>query len=209
MKWFTLIPLITSSILTLIGILSFLINSRYTFENARRDQLYRQRESIRAYGIAIISTIQSYTNAEIEYLNQRFKIDTDIKLGKQINPTRSQYVYSLKQALKKEETNLKIKILNSNLEISTIEFNDIQKEIIKTYQKIKVFTKNLNIDNVTITNQIDITIIESQLNGEMKFLLRRFRKAQNDLTDQILVNNFYKNIIIKLKKIKKIRKVPK
>lgn len=188
------LPLVTSTILAIIGVASFIINSKYTHDNTRVASLLRQRESIRAYGVSMIEVMQVFVNAEITYLNERRKLDEDLKKNHPIKPDRSQYVYQLKKDVKTAEVALKTKVWNANIEISKLEFGNTQKTIFNTFKKITVITKNMNIDNQSLLSEKEINILETQLNAEIQRLLRQFVKAQDNLTHDIQTTNLFSNL---------------
>lgn len=185
------LPLVTSTILAIIGVLSFIINSKYTHDNTRVAALLRQRESIRAYGVSMIDVMQVFVNVEIEYLKERRKLEDDLSKGIQIKPDRSQYVYQLKKDVKAAEVSLKAKVWNANIEISKLEFGNTQKTIFDTFRKITVITKNMNIDQQVLMSEKEIDILETQLNAEIQRLLRQFVKAQDNLTHEIQTTDLF------------------
>ncbi|NBL00334.1 MAG: hypothetical protein EOM50_20485, partial [Erysipelotrichia bacterium] len=155
MTWQTSLPIITSSLLTIVGVSSFVMNAKSIHDTSKTNSLIRQRSSIRKYAVDVLNVMQNYTNLEIAYLRERLKIDQDLANNKSISNDRSIYVYQLKHDLKQAEVALQSKIWNSHIEISRLEFRDLQSAIFKSFRRIKILTKNINIEHSSFETDLE------------------------------------------------------
>ena len=185
MTWQTSLPIITSSLLTIVGVSSFVMNAKSIHDTSKTNSLIRQRSSIRKYAVDVLNVMQNYTNLEIAYLRERLKIDQDLANNKSISNDRSIYVYQLKHDLKQAEVALQSKIWNSHIEISRLEFRDLQSAIFKSFRRIKILTKNINIEHSSFETDLEINVLNGELNNEIQALLKQFATAQNKLTKDI------------------------
>lgn len=185
MTWQTSLPIITSSLLTIVGISSFVMNAKSIHDTSKTNSLIRQRSSIRKYAVDVLNVMQNYTNLEIAYLRERLKIDQDLANNKSISNDRSIYVYQLKHDLKQAEVALQSKIWNSHIEISRLEFRDLQSAIFKSFRRIKILTKNINIEHSSFETDLEINVLNGELNNEIQALLKQFATVQNKLTKDI------------------------
>lgn len=185
MTWQTSLPIITSSLLTIVGVSSFVMNAKSIHDTSKTNSLIRQRSSIRKYAVDVLNVMQNYTNLEIAYLRERLKIDQDLANNKSISNDRSIYVYQLKRDLKQAEVALQSKIWNSHIEISRLEFRDLQSAIFKSFRRIKILTKNINIEHSSFETDLEINVLNGELNNEIQALLKQFATVQNKLTKDI------------------------
>lgn len=185
MTWQTSLPIITSSLLTIVGVSSFVMNAKSIHDTSKTNSLIRQRSSIRKYAVDVLNVMQNYTNLEIAYLRARLKIDQDLANNKSISNDRSIYVYQLKHDLKQAEVALQSKIWNSHIEISRLEFRDLQSAIFKSFRRIKILTKNINIEHSSFETDLEINVLNGELNNEIQALLKQFTTVQNKLTKDI------------------------
>lgn len=185
MTWQTSLPIITSSLLTIVGVSSFVMNAKSIHDTSKTNSLIRQRSSIRKYAVDVLNVMQNYTNLEIAYLRERLKIDQDLANNKSISNDRSIYVYQLKHDLKQAEVALQSKIWNSHIEISRLEFRDLQSAIFKSFRRIKILTKNINIEHSSFETDLEINVLNGELNNEIQALLKQFATVQNKLTKDI------------------------
>ncbi|MDR0300504.1 MAG: hypothetical protein LBI13_10590 [Streptococcaceae bacterium] len=196
---------IVPMLMFILSSLSLLLNIKYQSDQRKIDSLRSQRNTIRDYATGLINTSRNYVNTQIQYLEELFKIQEDIRQGKSIDPARSSFVYSLKDQAAKQSSLLQVTIETNPIVVSNVEFPVVQGKITQATRHIQVLTSATGRIEPALLEEIDIENFKINTNREIKNLIHLFAKTQDHLTKEIRDTSLYNELIKRFtKKSKKI-----
>ncbi|MFV0556798.1 MAG: hypothetical protein ACK5LM_06850 [Lactovum sp.] len=180
--------------------LSLLINVKYQSDQRKIDSLRSQRQNIRDYATDLITASRNYVNTQVQYLEDRLKIQKDIEKGHSIDASRSVFVYGLKDEVIKKASLLQVIIETHAIAISNVEFPVVQAKIIESTERIQYMTHKAGHIKISNLGYEDIEELKKLTNEEIRNLILLFSKTQDFLTMQIRDTSFYNDMVRKFTK---------
>jgi hypothetical protein len=138
----------------------------------------------------LVKALWSFSDLQIRYLREMETINQKLAKHENIDDKYSSYVYQLKTQLAQEQTDLRRKVWNSQIEISKFDFPQLRNQVAKTFLTITVYTREQNKRENTKWTSIQIDVLEANFNQEIKNLIRYFGRQIDEMTEEIQKQSF-------------------
>lgn len=188
-------------LMLILSIISMLLTIKYQNDSRQIDSLRSQRSSIKDYAEKLITAYRIYIESLTQYSTERYLLELALRDKKDITSSRSDYVYKLKDTVRKNRITLQVTAEIMRIEIANSEFPNVKSQLDNMFQSFETLASNWESNNPIDYTPDNIKVFQETANHQITELVILFGRTQDQLTQDIHNTNLYMDIMKRFKHV--------